>query len=88
MRQDVNEISYQGPKLFFEPQFPFPFCYPLEAGTGEKFFPLTVFFLRDFMVKIFPIFFINWYYVAAWIAWINQDVNLKNQAQAAVGHTL
>jgi hypothetical protein len=38
------------------------------------------------MVKVFPIFLINWYYVAAWIAFIQKDFRLE--AQAALGHTL
>lgn len=55
------------------PQFP-------GSGTREKFFSLRL--------KLFPIFFITWYYVAVWIVCINQDVSREAQIQAAAGHTL
>jgi hypothetical protein len=62
--------STQSSRFYCEPQIILPVSpaitssYP-KAGTRGDFFPLTVFFLRDFMVKLFRIFFINWYDVVA-----------------------
>lgn len=82
--------AHPGPQTYFERQIFLPWAAIIgqlpESGTGGKFFLLTVFFLRDVIVKFFRIFSSNAYYGVAWMALTQKDFPLK--AQPVMGHIL